>query len=195
MTGSAGNHRGASRPGARTNRRICTNPRSHGVKHAVRAATGCGAWGSRRRRRESPKRLNANDGQADSQPGKMAIHGAVSGELHRRPRSISPTPRCGSWTPRPRKDSDALEQDGLAEEGGEHDQVGRHHVGQHVAQDDAAMAEARRARRVHVRHLTDGRGSDERMTSAHAGIMGMRDGHDHVRAWCCRAWPRWPARG
>src|SRR5207302_1712277 len=39
-------------------------------------------------------------------PGKMAIHGADSAKSTAAPRSISPQAAVGSWTPRPRKDSE-----------------------------------------------------------------------------------------
>src|SRR5205823_1431900 len=62
--------------------------------------------GSSASRSESPKRLKAKTARLMASPGKMAIQGADSAKSTAAPRNMSPHAAVGSWTPRPRKESD-----------------------------------------------------------------------------------------
>src|SRR5580704_7271556 len=72
-----------------------------------RTAYSVRSLGSSASRRESPKRLNAKTARLIASPGNSAIQGAASAKSTAAPRSIRPQAGVGSWTPRPRNDSDA----------------------------------------------------------------------------------------
>src|SRR5438094_1193343 len=63
--------------------------------------------GSSASRSESPNRLKPNTARLIATPGAIASHGACSRNCMPAPRSMSPHAGVGSFTPRPRNDSDA----------------------------------------------------------------------------------------
>src|SRR5215510_4060321 len=85
--------------------------------------------------------------QADREPGEDGHPGRRLRKLHRRAPQHEP-PRCRRLLHAETEEGQRrLEENRLAEEGGEKDEVRRHHVREHVTKDDTRVPEAGRPRR------------------------------------------------
>src|SRR4030095_8349036 len=100
-----------------------------------------------------PEEIEREDGEADREPREDGHPGRGLREFDRRPPPHEPPRRRRLLPPPPHETQRGFEEDRLAQEGGEEDQVRRHHVREHVAKDDPRVTEARRPRRHHDPHL------------------------------------------
>ena len=147
--------------------------RSRRAGGAVRLAHRPRSLGSSASRSESPKRLKPNTPRLIAMPGKTAIHGAFSAYDGRGAREHQPPGRRRLGGAQPQVGQGRLGQDGGAELRGQHDDVGRHDVGEDVLQDDAAPRGAQRLHGLDVDVLLDRQGGGPHHARG-AGMIGDR---------------------